>query len=429
MEYRKARAYIDEAWKYAGGDMGLDNTEYLLEQLDHPEDQLEFVHIAGTNGKGSVASYISTVLQCAGYRVGRYISPTIYSYRERIQVNGTYISREEFAGYAEQLVPIVEKMKREEKGCPTPFEMETVISFMFFKDQDCDIVVLECGMGGQTDATNVIRNTKMAVLTSVSLDHVGVLGDTLEEIAANKAGIIKPGAIVVSGQQEPEVENLIWAVCTEKGNTFVAARPKEAMIREVALDHQIFRYHGSEITISLAGSHQIENAVLALECITALRQAGFEVTREEMEEGFLKTRWDGRFTVVSKKPYFIVDGAHNPDAAIKLKQSIQMYFPRKRLIFIMGMFKDKDYEKVAEIMAPMAARIFTVTPPDPSRGLPSGIFAKTIEKYNENVTASQSLEEAVDSAFKEAGEEDVIISFGSLSFAGAAIKLAGDRKR
>ncbi|MGI6011340.1 MAG: bifunctional folylpolyglutamate synthase/dihydrofolate synthase [Ruminococcus sp.] len=429
MEYREARSYIDAAWKYAGGDMGLENTEYLLEQLGHPEDQLEFVHIAGTNGKGSVASYIGTVLQCAGYRVGRYVSPTIYSYRERIQINGRYISREEFAGYVEQIRPVVEKMKREEKGCPTPFEMETAISFLFFRDQGCDIVVLECGMGGSTDATNVVRNTKMAVFTSISMDHVGILGNTLEEIAGNKAGIIKPGAIVITGQQTPEVEELLRKFCEEKGNVFGAARPKEAVIREVSLEHQIFRYHGSEITISLAGSHQIENAVLALECVMALKQAGFEATKEEIEEGFLKTRWDGRFTLVCKEPCFIVDGAHNPDAAFKLKQSVQMYFPQERLIFIMGMFQDKDYDKVAEIMAPMADKIFTLTPPDPVRGLPAEKFAETIRRYNERVRACGSLEEAVESAFQAAGKEDVIISFGSLSFAGETIKMVRERKR
>ena len=209
MEYKEARAWIESAWQYAGGDMGLGNTEYMLEQLGHPERRLEFVHIAGTNGKGSVGSYIGTVLQCAGYRVGRYLSPTIFSYRERMQVNGQWISREDFAGYVEQIYPVVEKMKQDQIGYPTPFEMETVISFLFFLDQRCDIVVLECGMGGRTDATNVITNTKMAVLTSISMDHVGVLGNSLEEIASQKAGIIKPGAIVVTGRQQP-----LWMITT-----------------------------------------------------------------------------------------------------------------------------------------------------------------------------------------------------------------------
>lgn len=428
MEYKEARAWIESAWQYAGGDMGLGNTEYMLEQLGHPERQLEFVHIAGTNGKGSVASYIGTILQCAGYRVGRYLSPTIFSYRERMQVNGQWIGREAFTRYVEQIYPVVEKMKQDQIGYPTPFEMETVISFLFFLDQNCDIVVLECGMGGRCDATNVITNTKMAVLTSISMDHVGVLGNSLEEIAANKAGIIKPGAIVVTGQQKPEVENLLWAICTEKGNPFVTARPGEAVIREVTLEHQIFRYHGSEITISLAGSHQIENAVLALDCITALKQAGFEVTKEEIEEGFRITRWDGRFTVVNQEPCFVVDGAHNPDAAEKLKQSIQFYFPGKRLIFIMGMFKDKDYKTVAGLMAPMAQKIFTVTPPDPSRALPAEEFADVLKEYCTDTTACDSIEEAVGSAFASAGPKDVILSFGSLSFAGDTIRLVQNKK-
>lgn len=428
MEYKEARAWIESAGQYAGGDMGLGNTEYMLEQLGHPERRLEFVHIAGTNGKGSVASYIGTVLQCAGYRVGRYLSPTIFSYRERMQVNGQWISREDFAGYVEQIYPVVEKMKQDQFGYPTPFEMETVISFLFFLDQRCDIVVLECGMGGRTDATNVITNTKMAVLTSISMDHVGVLGNSLEEIASQKAGIIKPGAIVVTGRQQPEVENLLWALCTEKGNPFVTPRPEEAVIREVTLNRQVFRYHGSEITITLAGSHQIENAVLALECITALKQAGFDVTKEEIEEGFRTTRWDGRFTVVNEEPCFVVDGAHNPDAAEKLKQSVQFYFPGRRLIFIMGMFKDKDYKKVAGLMGPLAQKIFTVTPPDPSRALPASELAKVLESDCPDTRACDSLEEAVEAAFGAAGPEDVILSFGSLSFAGDTIRMVRNKK-
>ncbi len=426
MDYKEARAYIDDAWKYAG-DMGLSNMENLLERLGHPEDDLEFIHIAGTNGKGSVAAYIATVLQCAGYRVGRYVSPTIYSYRERIQMNETYISKEDFTAYMEQLIPVMQQMTAEGLMHPTPFEIETVLSFLYFRDKQCDIVVLECGMGGATDATNVIRTTKMAVLTSISLDHLGILGNNLLEIAMNKAGIIKPGAIVVMGKQESEVEDAIWAICMEKGNPFITAKPGEAVVRDVTVEHQTFRYHGSEITISLAGSPQIENAVLALECIQALRQLGFTVTNAEIEEGFLKTRWEGRFTVLSQNPYVIVDGAHNPDAARKLRQSIQTYFPHKRLIFIMGIFRDKDYHQIAEIMAGMADCIFTVTPPDPARALPAEEFAKVIREFNPKVTACTSLKEAVGRSFVAANSEDVILSFGSLSFVGEVTSLVRER--
>lgn len=426
MDYKEARAYIDDAWKYAG-DMGLFNTENLLERLGHPEDDLEFIHIAGTNGKGSVAAYIATVLQCAGYRVGRYVSPTIYSYRERIQINEEYISKEDFTIYMEQLIPVMQQMEAEGLQHPTPFEIETVLSFLYFRDQKCDIVVLECGMGGATDATNVIRTTKMAVLTSISLDHVGVLGNDLLEIAANKAGIIKLGAIVVMGRQEPQVEDAVWAICMEKGNPFIAAKPQEAVVRDVTVEHQTFRYHGSEITISLAGSPQIENAVLALECIQALCQLGFNVTNEEIEKGFLETRWEGRFTVLSRNPYFIVDGAHNVDAAMKLRQSIMTYFPQKRLIFIMGMFRDKDYRQVAGLMAKMADCIFTVTPPDPVRALPAEEFARVIREVNPKVTACTSLKEAVGRSFVAANSEDAILSFGSLSFVGEVTRLVKER--
>lgn len=427
MNYQEARAYIDDAWKYSGGDMGLDSTRNLLELLGNPQDDLDFIHIAGTNGKGSVSSYIATVLQCAGYQIGRYISPTLYSYRERIQINGVYITRDEFTNYVEQIIPAIEQMEKQGMAHPTPFEIETAISFLHFKRKKCDAVVLECGMGGENDATNVIKTTKMAVLTSISLDHVGILGNTLEEIAITKGGIIKPGAVVVTGLQTQEVENTLWAICTEKGNPFVVARPKEALILDVSVERQTFRYHGTEITISLAGSHQIENAVLALECVQALRHVGFKVTDAAITEGFLKTRWDGRFTVLCKDPYFIVDGAHNPDAAYKLKQSIQMYFPQKRLIFIMGMFADKDYKEVLETMTPMADQIFTVTPPDPVRALPAETFADAIKPYNENVKACGSFAEAVENSFAAAKADDVIVSFGSLSFVGEMTRLVREK--
>ncbi len=428
MNYQEARKYIDDAWQYAGN-MELSAIRNLLEMLGDPQNDLQFVHIAGTNGKGSVASYIASILEHAGYRIGRYVSPTVYSYRERIQINGIYISREEFAGYVTKLEPFVAQMAEEGKGHLTPFELETVISFLYFRDQKCDLVLLECGMGGKTDATNVITNTRMAVLTSISLDHVGILGNDLISIAKNKAGIIKPGSVVVMGRQQPEVEETIWAICTEHEYQLVEAKPQEAVIRESTIEKQTFRYHGKEITIHLAGSHQIDNAVLALECVQALRLFGFRIMEKDITDGFQQTKWEGRFTVLDEAPYFIVDGAHNPEAAMRLKQSVETYFPDKRLIFIMGMFQDKDYEKVAEITAGMAQRIFTVTPPDPTRGLPAAQLAEAIEPYNTAVAPCQSFAHAVECAYAAAGSQDVILSFGSLSFIGEMTKIIQERKK
>ena len=417
MDYKEAREYIEKAERFAPV-LELSSMRVLAEKVGNPQDDLKFIHIAGTNGKGSVLATISTILTGAGYSVGRYISPTIFSYRERIQVNEEYISKEAFAGHMTRLVRAIEQMKEEGFESPSPFEIETVLSFLYFKEKKCDLVVLESGMGGRDDATNIVENTVLAVLTSISMDHMEYLGETLVEIALNKAGIIKPGAVVVCARQEPEVEEAIWAYCTERGNSLVVAKPSEAVVRESTIEGQTFRYHGEEVSTNLVGAHQIENAVLVLECIGALRHLGYDISKETMCEGFLATRWNGRFTLLSKEPYFIVDGAHNPAAAEKLEQSLKMYFPKRRFIFIMGMFKDKQYAKITKMMAPMASWVFTIETPDNPRALGAKELAEVVSEYNHHVIACETIEDAVKQSIKAANEEDVVVAFGSLSFIG-----------
>lgn len=422
MDYLQARQFIEQAECYAG-EMGLSNMEHLMKRLGHPESTLKFIHIAGTNGKGSVMAYISSVLECAEFRVGRYVSPTLYSYRERIQINGVNIDKASFVRLVEILKSAVTAMTVDGLPHPTPFEMETALAILYFKEQSCDLVVLECGLGGKDDATNIVKHTILAVLTSISLDHMDYLGDTLEEIAAVKAGIIKRESVVVTGRQQPEVEDAIWAICTEKGNPLIVAKPQEAVVLESTLEQQVFRYHGEEITISLAGSHQIDNAVLALECIQALNQIGYVITKEEIRQGFWQAKWSGRFTILRRDPFFVVDGAHNPDAALKLQQSIKMHFPDRELIFIMGVFKDKQYAKIAEIMALMAKLIYTVATPDHPRALPADILAETVRKYHDQVIPCETLQNAVSRSLDAADRADVIVAFGSLSFIGDVTKL------
>ena len=415
MDYQQARKYLRETAATAPV-MGLSNIRNLLEKIGNPQDELKFIHIAGTNGKGSVMAYVSTILKEAGYRVGRYISPTIYAYRERIQINDEYIKKEEFAIHMTKIAEAVKQMEKENLCKPTPFEIETALSFLYFREERCDLVVMESGMGGRDDATNIVQNTILAVLTSISMDHMEFLGDNLVQIALNKAGIIKPGAIVVCDKQEPQVEEVLQTYCAEHGNSLVIAKPSSAVIRETTIEGQTFRYQGEEIAISLAGAHQIDNAVLALECIKALINLGYNISREDITKGFLKTKWEGRFTVLSKEPYFIVDGAHNPAAASKLAESLRMYFPERRFIFIMGMFEDKEYDKIAEMMTPLADWIFTIEPPDNPRALSAGDLAAVVAKYNHQVVVCDTISDAVEQSFASAGEEDVIVAFGSLSF-------------
>lgn len=419
MNYTEARAFIDERPRY-GGELGLDAIRALLEEVGHPERSLAFIHIAGTNGKGSVLSYISTVLTEAGYLVGRYISPTLYSYRERVQVNGTYIGREDYTRLVGVLKTAVERMAQKGIIKPSPFELETVLSFLYFKERRCDYVVLECGLGGLNDATNVIpmENKRLAVVTSVSMDHMEYLGDTLEKIALQKAGIIGHGVPVILAPQKPEVERVIEDCCRDRESVLVKTDLSRVEFVHADLEGQSFYYRGNLIEVRLAGAAQVENAAAAFDALQALCKQGIRITPEQISEGMKKTRWNGRFTKIADCPLTLVDGAHNPDAAAKLKASVEQYLPGRRLIFINGMFSDKDYVSVARITAPLAEQIFTIATPGNDRALPAEELAEVIGRYNPHVRPCGSIREAVMAAREAAGEEGVILTFGSLSFIG-----------
>ncbi|MCI5509896.1 MAG: bifunctional folylpolyglutamate synthase/dihydrofolate synthase [Oliverpabstia sp.] len=422
MEYEKARSYIDESHRF-GGEVSLKAITGFLARLGNPQDDLQFIHIAGTNGKGSVGAYLASVLQEAGYKIGRFVSPTLYAYRERIQINGNYIAREDFGRLMDPIAGVIEEIKKNQEPLPSPFEIETALSFLYFREQKCDLVLLECGMGGLNDATNVIKNTQLAVITSISMDHMEYLGESIGEIARQKAGIIKPGATVVTCLQRPEAAAVISSVCREGRNLLAVGKAYDARVLKSDLEHMTFTYRGETWTIHLAGAHQLENAVLALTGIQALIDRGYEISVQQIKDGLEKTRWNGRFTVLRENPYFIVDGAHNPDAALKLKKSLDMYFPGKRKIFLMGVFKDKQYDKIAEILAPVADTVIAMETPDNPRALPAKQLAETVSSYNDRVLTAKSLEQAVELGFQTAKPEDVIVAFGSLSFIGDLTKI------
>ena len=422
MEYEKARSYIDESHRF-GGEVSLKAITGFLARLGNPQDDLQFIHMAGTNGKGSVGAYLASVLQEAGYKIGRFVSPTLYAYRERIQINGNYIAREDFGRLMDPIAGVIEEIKKNQEPLPSPFEIETALSFLYFREQKCDLVLLECGMGGLNDATNVIKNTQLAVITSISMDHMEYLGESIGEIARQKAGIIKPGATVVTCLQRPEAAAVISSVCREGRNLLAVGKAYDARVLKSDLEHMTFTYRGETWTIHLAGAHQLENAVLALTGIQALIDRGYEISVQQIKDGLEKTRWNGRFTVLRENPYFIVDGAHNPDAALKLKKSLDMYFPGKRKLFLMGVFKDKQYDKIAEILAPVADTVIAMETPDNPRTLPARLLAETVSSYNDRVLTAESLEQAVELGFQTAKPEDVIVAFGSLSFIGDLTKI------
>lgn len=428
MDYQQSRAYIKDAEQYAGGALDLTNIKELMKRLGNPQDQLKYIHVAGTNGKGSVIAYLYTTLMKAGYHVGRYISPSVYSYREKIETEGKPISREKFVEQTTRVAAVIEEMTAEGLAHPTPFEIETAVAFLFFAEEKCDPVILEVGMGGITDATNLITTTELAVLVPISMDHQSFLGNTISEIAEKKAGIIKPGSSVVTIGQETEALEVIKKTGAEAGADVCVADVSEAEVLEADFTGQRFCYKGEEYTLSLAGSYQTENAVLALEALRILDERGYHTTLEQRKEGLWATHWNGRLTIIHKDPLFIVDGAHNPAAADMLEDSVRKYFKDRRLFFIMGVFKDKDYPYIIRKLCPYAEQILAIETPDNPRALPAEELAKAIRPYNANVRAEKNIPRAVEELFEMAGKDDVILSFGSLSFIGEITRIVNTRK-
>ena len=420
MNYIEARVYLDEVSKY-GSVLGLESMRELLRRLGDPQNELKFIHISGTNGKGSVLAYLSTILTGAGYRTGRYISPTLFSYRERIQVDGEYIEKESLARHVTAIAAAAEEMQKAGLPSPTAFEMETALAFLYFKEKRCDIVTLEVGCGGLLDATNVITTTVMEVIASISMDHTDLLGDTLAKIAAQKAGIIKPDTLVVSARQQEEAMQVIEDTCKEQHCALQAVDESKICDVRCGAEGQTFSYKVWEnVTISLAGSYQIKNAALALEGVEALRQLGYALSDQQVREGMAHTVWRGRFTTLRRDPTVIIDGAHNPAAALELKESLERYFPGKTLYFVMGMFKDKDYAQVIDLTAPLARHIITVETPGNPRAMPARELAEAVGKVNPSVEWADSVAHGVEKALAMAGKEDAVIVFGSLSFLGEA---------
>ena len=429
MNYREAMEYVEELKQY-GTVMGLATMRELCARLGNPQDQLKFVHIAGTNGKGSVLAYVSTVLHTAGYRVGRYISPTVKDYRERFQVNGKMITQSALCSNLEQVRAAAEAMAEEGLPHPTAFEVETAVAFLYFLNKQCDIVVLETGLGGAQDATNVVNTTLVAAFTSISMDHMDVLGDTPEQIAAVKSGIIKNRCYVISAKQSPEVMKVLrQAALLHKAKFFTADVTRAKNIRYGAAK-QYFTYDKfKNIEITMLGQFQIENAVVAAEILSALGKVGYPVPEDKMRQGFSETVWRGRFDVIGKKPLFIADGAHNEDASKRLAESIRFYFTDRRIIFIMGMLQDKEYDKVIRNTYELAQHIITVTPPVRDRALHAYELAQAVREYHGSVTVADSVQEAVEIAYLLAGQdkETVVIAFGSLSYLGELMNVVEHR--
>ncbi len=419
-----------EELKKSGIVPGLGSIKELCGRLGNPQDAFPCIHIAGTNGKGSVLAYLSSVYKTAGCRVGAFSSPAVFNPRETIRVDGKNMTKKAYAEGLEKIKEAVEEIKADGLPTPTAFEAEAALAFLYFADKKCDIVMLETGMGGREDATNLITRTLAAVLMSIGMDHMQFLGRTLDKIAYQKAGIIKKGCVAVSAVQQEEAAAEIRKEAEKQGCSCIFATVPEKI--KYGLKKQKFTYRDAfgtlhkDVEITIPGACQAENAAVAIEVVEALnRQKSFYVSDENLRRGLLETSWPGRFEVLREKPYFVIDGAHNEPAAKKLVQSVSAYFSNKRIIYIMGMLKDKEYEKVAEITYPYADQIITVTPPENKRALFAMDLAVAVSTYHPRVTTAGSVEEAVEMAYLLAGKDDVILCFGSLSFLGKVKGILG----
>lgn len=396
------------AWR--GSRPGLARVRELLHRLGDPQDGLQFVHIAGTNGKGSTAAMLASILRAAGYTTGLFTSPYLERFAERMQVNGVPVPDAEFAAVCEALQPCIAAMD----DPPTEFELVTAAAMLWFRRRGCDVVVLEVGLGGRLDATNVIAAPACAVITNIGLDHTEILGDTLEQIAREKAGILKPGTRAVSYPQTPEVRAVLHEICAQRGIPLTEA--DAAAI--VSLTDETFTYRGAEYTLPLLGAHQLRNAAVALETVTALRARGWRIPDAAVRAGLAQVRWPARFELLRRAPWFVLDGGHNPQCAQTVADNLARYFPGRRITLLVGVLADKDYPAMLAALDTQAAAYIAATPLSP-RALPAAELGDYLKRFGKPVTVCADPAQAAELALAHAAPEDVICAVGSLYMAGA----------
>ena len=424
MKYDECREWLEERRKKLGSVPGLDEVNKLLEAFGRPDKGLPIVHIAGTNGKGSIGYLLEQSLANSKIKVGRFLSPAVVDEREIILVNGKMIPKTVWERKLSEIIDVVEEKKLE----ATAFEIEFVLALLIFKETDCKIVILECGMGGKLDATNAIKESLVDIISSISIDHIAFLGDTLKDISLHKFGIIKETSNnVVLAPQVKEIEEYFDEYVTElcKSNktniNIVKSDRKAAKFKTSSKSgniSQILSYKNYvNLNLNLIGNHQCDNAICVLDAIEVLKSEGFKITNNAVKKAFENAVWPGRFEIIKNKDYtFILDGAHNMDAVDRLFENINLYFTNRNLIYIIGMYKDKAFENVIEKYAPKAKAIVTVTPKDKARAVEAFELGKIIKDFNPNVTAADSYFEALEIAKLFAEKKDVILIFGSLSF-------------
>ena len=425
MNATEAIEYIHSVcWK--GSIPGLGRTQALLEKMGNPEKKLKFVHIAGTNGKGSTAAMTASILRKAGYRTGLYTSPYIYRFHERMQVDGLEITDEELSEITEYVKPLAESLTES----PTEFELVCCIAFEYFVRKQCDIVVLEVGMGGAFDATNVIETPEVAVITNIGLDHTEVLGDTVEKIAETKSGIFKENGHAVVYRSTPSVEAVYEKVCAEKHVKLVKADFDSLRLKKHTLDGQIFDCGDrKDLVLPLLGDHQLHNASVVLSIVDTLKTIGWNIHEQNIRDGMKDVKWPGRFDVVSHSPLFIIDGGHNPQCIEALVKNVEDYLHDRKVIALTGVLADKDYADMYVPIMPFVNQFVCITPPNP-RKLESAELAKYLRTKGAHAVGSDSIMDGVKTALELAGSDGVVLCFGSLysigSIRDALISLQGE---
>lgn len=471
LTYKEAQEFLEKT-KKRGSVLGLTNMYALMEELGNPQDKIPTIHIAGTNGKGSFGAYLASICKEAEFKVGRYCSPAVFSPLECWQYDGRNITEEEYAECMSQVKNACDiiALRTENEILPTAFEIETALAFVYFAKMQPDVVLLEVGMGGRLDATNIIKQPLACVFTKISRDHMQFLGESLTEIAKEKAGIMKKGAYIFWGEQESEVEVVLDAafeavIAQEKAEwcTNVEERVKGCVkvdvngtqsfspktIRGDVYTSRIklisqkpgelrFSYLGVNYMTRMAGMYQMQNATLALAVFDVIWHKLLFGQEDEMQMwedeniplacwldmeyagrvGILNARWPGRFEVIGEEPLFVIDGAHNEDAVKQLAITIEKSFTNQPVNFIIGILADKEHEKMLELVMPFANKIYTVTPPNP-RGLDGKVLAEEVKQWHEDVLYCETIEKAVQTAITQSMQDGCpIVAFGSLSYLG-----------
>ena len=414
MNLNEALSYIHGLYR-KGSVPGLHRMREMMEKMGNPQKKLKFIHIAGTNGKGSTAAMTASILQKAGYCTGLYTSPYIYRFHERMQVNGEQIADEDLIAITEMVKPLAQSMIEP----PTEFELVCCIAFEYFKRMQCDIVVLEVGLGGEMDATNIISVPEAAVITNIGLDHTEILGDTLEAIAATKAGIFKEGGDAVVYRGTPGVEAVFEQICAQRNVRLTKADFESLNPKHLDLFGQVFDCAGYEdLVLPLLGDHQMHNAAVVLAIIEVLRNRGWKISDQNLREGLRDVSWPGRFDIVCRDPLFIIDGGHNPQCIEALVKNIQDYLVGRKVIALTGVLADKDYGDMYQPVMPLVEKFVCITPDSP-RKMEAAELAQYLTQAGAQAEAFDSVHDGVRRSMELAGQDGAVLCFGSLYSIGA----------